>query len=199
MLKWKERKRRDQMMLGEQRGRDAEEGVEVLMLLILLMPQHLHYYFPRQSAQSALHLGVTAPVLVLPQTGGKSARTVGSLMNGLSCCCSSCLTLTESSEMRKAVVVKGAQAKSRQKSSRRLSLLLLLLLELMLLHMLLRLAMFIRLAPHAAQSTTTSTTTTSTAAAANQVLPLEDGEGFLTIRVSNAIVSNAGEGLRLNI
>lgn len=106
MLKWKERKRRDQMMLGEQKGRDAEEGVEVLVLLILLMPQDSHYYFPQQSAQSALHLGVTAPVLVLPQTGGKSARTVGSLMNGLSCCCSSCLTLTESSEMRKAVVVK---------------------------------------------------------------------------------------------
>lgn len=108
MLKGKERKRRDQMMPGEQRGRDAEEeGVEVLMLLILLIPQHSHYcYFPQQSAQSDLHLGVTAPVLVLPQTGGKSAGTVGSLMNGLSCCCSSCLTLNESSEMRKAVVVK---------------------------------------------------------------------------------------------
>lgn len=108
MLKGKERKRRDQMLLGEQRGRDAEEeGVEVLMLLILLYPQHSHYcYFPQQSAQSGLHLGVTAPVLVLPQTGGKSAGTVGSLMNGLSCCCSSCLTLNESSEMRKAVVVK---------------------------------------------------------------------------------------------
>lgn len=108
MLKGKERKRRDQMLLEEQRGRGAEEeGVEVLMLLILLIPQHSHYcYFPQQSAQSGLHLGVTAPVLVLPQTGGKSAGTVGSLMNGLSCCCSSCLTLNESSEMRKAVVVK---------------------------------------------------------------------------------------------
>lgn len=108
MLKWKERKRRDQMILGGERGRDAEEeGVEVLMLLIPLIPQHSHYYyFPQQSAQNALYLGVTAPVLVLPQTGGKSAGTVGSLTNGLSCCCSSCLTLNESSEMRKAVVVK---------------------------------------------------------------------------------------------
>lgn len=90
-----------------QRGRDAEEeGVEVLMLLILLIPQHSHYcYFPQQSAQSALHLGVTAPVLVLPQMGGKNAGTVGSPKNGLSCC-SSCLTLNESSEMRKVVVVK---------------------------------------------------------------------------------------------
>lgn len=108
-MKGKERKRRDQMMPGAQRGRDAEEeGVEVLMLLILLIPQHSHYcYFPQQSAQSGLHLGVTAPVLVLPQTGGKSAGTAGSLKNGLSCCCcSSCLTLNESSEMRKAVVVK---------------------------------------------------------------------------------------------
>lgn len=106
-MKGKERKRRDQVMPEGQRGRDAEEeGVEVLMLLILLIPQHSHYcYFPQQSAQSDLHLDVTAPVLVLPQTGGKSAGTVGSLMNGLSCC-SSCLTLNESSEMRKAVVVK---------------------------------------------------------------------------------------------
>ena len=106
-MKGRERKRGGQVMLGGQRGRDAEEeGVEVLMLLILLIPQHSHYcYFPRQSAQSGLHLDVTAPVLVLPQTGGKSAGTVGSLKNGLSCC-SSCLTLNESSEMRKAVVVK---------------------------------------------------------------------------------------------
>lgn len=108
MLKGKERKRKDQMMLGGQRDWDAkEEGVEVLMLLILLNPQHSHYcYLPQQSARNGLHLDVTAPVLVLPQTGGKSAGTVGSLTNGLSCCCSSCLTLNESSEMRKAVVVK---------------------------------------------------------------------------------------------
>lgn len=107
-MKGKEKKRRGQVMPAGQRGRDAEEEeVEVLMLLILLIPQHSHYcYFPQQSAQSGLHLGVTAPVLVLPQTGGKSAGTVGSLKNGLSCCCSSCWTLNESSEMRKAVVVK---------------------------------------------------------------------------------------------
>lgn len=107
-MKGKEKKRRGRVMPAGQRGQDAEEEeVEVLMLLILLIPQHSHYcYFPLQSAQSGLHLGVTAPVLVLPQTGGKSAGTVGSLKNGLSCCCSSCLTLNESSEMRKAVVVK---------------------------------------------------------------------------------------------
>lgn len=95
------------MMPGAQRDQDAEEeGVEVLMLLILLIPQHSHYcYFPQKSAQSGLHLGVTAPVLVLPQTGEKNAGTVGSWRNGL-CCCSSCLTLNESSEMREVVVVK---------------------------------------------------------------------------------------------
>lgn len=97
------------MMPGAQRDQGAEEeGVEVLMLLILLIPQHSHYcYFPQKSAQSGLHLGVTAPVLVLPQTGGKSAGTAGSWKNGLCCCCcSSCLTLNESSEMREVVVVK---------------------------------------------------------------------------------------------
>lgn len=106
-MKGKERKRKGQEMLVVQKGQDVEEeGVEVLMLLILLIPQHYHYcYFPQQSAQIGLHLGATAPVLVLPQTGGKSAGTVGSLKNDLSCC-SSCLTLNESSEMRKAVVVK---------------------------------------------------------------------------------------------
>lgn len=48
-MKGKERKRGGRVMLGGQRGRDAEEeGVEVLMLLILLIPQHSHYcYFPR--------------------------------------------------------------------------------------------------------------------------------------------------------
>lgn len=96
-------------MPGEQRGQDAEEeGVEVQMLLILLIPQHSHCcYFPRQSARSGLHLGATALALALPQTGGKSAGTVGSLKNESSCRCrSSCLTLTASSETRKAVVVK---------------------------------------------------------------------------------------------
>lgn len=48
-MKGKERKRGGRVMLGGQRDRDAEEeGVEVLMLLILLIPQHSHYcYFPR--------------------------------------------------------------------------------------------------------------------------------------------------------
>lgn len=90
-----------------QRDQDAEEeGVEVQMLLILLIPQHSHYcYLPQRSAQNGLRLGVTAPELVLPQMGGRSAGTVGSLKNDLSCCYSSCLTLSVSSEMRKAAVV----------------------------------------------------------------------------------------------
>lgn len=95
------------MKTGGQRGQDAEGEVEVLMLLVLLIPQHSHYcHCPQKSAQSGLHFGVTAPVLVLRQTGGKSAGTVGSLKNDLSCCCSSCLTLSGNSEMWKAVVVK---------------------------------------------------------------------------------------------
>lgn len=114
-------------MPGAQREQDAEEeGVEVLMLLILLIPQHSHYcYFPQKSAQSGLHLGATAPVLVLPQTGGKSAGTAGSWKNGLCCCCSSCLTLNESSEMREVVVVKVGEEghsswqKGRQNQKRR--------------------------------------------------------------------------------
>lgn len=100
-------------MPGAQRGQDAEEeGVEVQMLLILLIPQHSHYcYFPQQSVQSGLHLGATVRALVLPQTSGKSAGTVGSPKSDLSCCCccSSCLTLNESSEMRKAVAVKAGE------------------------------------------------------------------------------------------
>lgn len=99
-----------QVMLGGQRGLDAEGVVEGGQLPI---PQHPHYCYPQKSARSGRPQNAVAPVPELPLSGGRNAGTVGSPTHGLSCCYSSCLTwILSFVRTKKVVVVEGEEGRS---------------------------------------------------------------------------------------